>query len=152
MANLHEASASDVTLTPGTDGVSDYHQYLEKTSRRDSRGDASLVHPSTIEDSEIPSHMSFVDTPAPTLNNETELGVSEVSMFERIRPAHTRRKREQRPHQLDATEDSHEYPRPLALCLLTIGICLSVFLVSLDRTIVATVRLSDEILIQTGLN
>ena len=35
--------------------------------------------------------------------------------------------------------DSGEYPGPLALSLLTIGICLSVFLVSLDRTIVATV-------------
>ena len=36
--------------------------------------------------------------------------------------------------------DSSGYPGPLALLLLTIGICLSVFLVSLDRTIVATVR------------
>ncbi len=32
-----------------------------------------------------------------------------------------------------------EYPSPLALSFLTLGICLSVFLVSLDRTIVATV-------------
>ena len=35
--------------------------------------------------------------------------------------------------------DGSQYPGPLALTFLTIGICLSVFLVSLDRTIVATV-------------
>ena len=33
-----------------------------------------------------------------------------------------------------------EYPGTLTLSLLTIGICLSVFLVSLDRTIIAQVR------------
>jgi len=37
-----------------------------------------------------------------------------------------------------AAEDG-KYPGSLALALLIIGICLSVFLVSLDRTIVATV-------------
>ena len=37
-----------------------------------------------------------------------------------------------------AADGSH-YPSPLSLSLLTTGICLSVFLVSLDRTIVATV-------------
>ena len=40
----------------------------------------------------------------------------------------------------DEAEDDHEYPGPFALALLTAGLCLSAFLVSLDRTIVATVR------------
>ncbi len=47
---------------------------------------------------------------------------------------------ENRPDQVvSQSAESGEYPGPLALSLLTIGICLSVFLVSLDRTIVATV-------------
>lgn len=38
-----------------------------------------------------------------------------------------------------ASSETSDYPGPLALSLLTIGICLSVFLVSLDRTIIAQV-------------
>ena len=45
-------------------------------------------------------------------------------------------------HRVEATMNPREYPGPLALSFLTIGICLSVFLVSLDRTIVATVGIS----------
>lgn len=38
-----------------------------------------------------------------------------------------------------ASSETSDYPGPLALSLLAIGICLSVFLVSLDRTIIAQV-------------
>jgi len=38
-----------------------------------------------------------------------------------------------------ASSETPVYPGPLSLSLLTIGICLSVFLVSLDRTIIAQV-------------
>ena len=139
MTNLHGSSPSDITLAPGTDGGSDYHQYLEKNSRRNSRGNASIVHSSDTRDGEILSHNTLVNTPAPTLNDETRLQLSRTPTFERIRSTHTRTQREQRPQRLELAEDAHEYPGPLALSLLTIGICLSVFLVSLDRTIVATV-------------
>ena len=145
MTNLHGSSPSDITLNLGTDGGSDYHQYLEKNSRRNSRrnsrGNASIVHSSTTGDGEILSHNTLVNTPAPTLNDETRLQFSRSPTIERIRstPTRTRTQRKQRPQRLEVTEDAHEYPGPLALSLLTIGICLSVFLVSLDRTIVATV-------------
>lgn len=43
------------------------------------------------------------------------------------------------PQELDA---EIEYPGTLALTILTIGLCLSVLLISLDRTIITTVRLS----------
>ena len=55
-------------------------------------------------------------------------------------PIRSEKMRKRKPHRVERAEDPHEYPGPLALSLLTIGICLSVFLVSLDRTIVATVR------------
>ena len=139
MANLHGSSPSDITLAPGTDGGSDYHQYLEKNGRRNSRGNASIVHSSTIGDGEILSHNTLVKTPAPTLNHETRLQLPSTPTFERIRSTRRRTQRKQRPQRLEVAEDAHEYPGPLALSLLTIGICLSVFLVSLDRTIVATV-------------
>lgn len=37
------------------------------------------------------------------------------------------------------TEDENVYPGPLPLTILIIGLCLSVFLISLDRTIITTV-------------
>lgn len=38
-------------------------------------------------------------------------------------------------------EEENIYPRPLARTLIIIGLCLSVFLISLDRTIITTVRI-----------
>ena len=142
MTNPDETSASDITLTPGTDGVSDYQQYLEKTSRKDSRGDASPLHSFPIGDGEILRHDSPMDVSAPVLKNAGRLGLPALPTLKRVRRTPARTEREQRPHRLEVIEDPHEYPGPLALSLLTIGICLSVFLVSLDRTIVATVRAS----------
>ncbi|MCJ1249586.1 hypothetical protein MMC30_006812 [Trapelia coarctata] len=42
------------------------------------------------------------------------------------------------------SSETQVYPGPLSLSLLTIGICLSVFLVSLDRTIIAQVSNDDK--------
>ena len=139
MTSPDETSASENTLTPGTDRVPDYHQYLEKASRGDSQRDASLVHSSLTEEGDIPRHNS-----APTLHIDPQLEVTAVPTLERLSPILARKEREKRPHKLDVTKDPHQYPGPLALSLLTVGICLSVFLVSLDRTIVATVRASFE--------
>ncbi|CAD6592198.1 MAG: hypothetical protein ASARMPREDX12_006631 [Alectoria sarmentosa] len=141
MPTSDEISASEITLTPATDGVSEYQQYLEKTSRRDSRGDASLS--SRTVNGEIRRHNSLENAPAHTVDKEIQLGVPAVPMLEAIRPAHERKKP---PHRVEAAEDPYEYPGPLALSLLTVGICLSVFLVSLDRTIVATAipRITDD--------
>lgn len=144
MMSMVETSASDITLTPGADGVSDYHQYVEKASRRGSKGGASLVHSSSTEDGETPRYNSLMDGPAPTLDDDTQLGDSHFPTLEGIRPDLARKEREKRSHNLEVTEDPHQYPGPLALSILTVGICLSVFLVSLDRTIIATVRASCE--------
>lgn len=144
MPNFDQNSTSESTLTPGTDGVSDYQQYLVKTSRRDSQGDASLAHSSPTENDDIQIHNSLIENPASMLGKEVQLGVPAVPMLEGIRPAHVRKEREKRPHRVETAGDPHEYPGPLALSLLTVGICLSVFLVSLDRTIVATVRAPYE--------
>lgn len=40
-----------------------------------------------------------------------------------------------------AEDDENDYPGPLPLTILVIGLCLSVFLISLDRTIITTVCL-----------
>jgi hypothetical protein len=42
--------------------------------------------------------------------------------------------------QEEREEEEKVYPRPLATTLIIIGLCLSVFLISLDRTIITTVR------------
>lgn len=146
MTNLDHTSTSEITLTPGTDGVSDYQQYLGKTSRRDSQGDASLIHASPIGSDEIQRHNSLMDTPAPMLDKEVQLGLPAVPILEDIRHAQACEEHKKRPQRVQAVEDPHEYPGPLALSLLTVGICLSVFLVSLDRTIVATAipRITNE--------
>ena len=144
MTKLHELSPSDITLTPGTDGASDYQQYLEKISRRDSRGKASLVHSVPTGNDEISRCNSSVETPARIIDNETQLGISAISITERTRPTESCKEPERHIRGVQSNEDSHEYPGPLALSLLTIGICMSVFLVSLDRTIVATVRASYD--------
>ena len=139
-------STSDTTFHPGIDGVSDYQQYLEKTSRRGSRGDVSLVHssPTGATGGEAQRQDSLVATPAPTLDKETRLSVPALPLLEGTKAAIARKGRKRRPHRVEAAEDPHEYPGRLALSLLTGGICLSVFLVSLDRTIVATVRACCE--------
>ena len=152
MVNLHGSSPSDITLAPGTDGGSDYHQYLEKNSRRNSRGNASIVHSSTTGDGEILSRNTLVNTPAPTLDDQTQLQLPSSPTFERIRSTQSRTQRKQRPQRLEDATDTHEYPGPLALSLLTIGICLSVFLVSLDRTIVATVSVLYKSVLLKRLN
>ncbi len=144
MTSSVELSTSDITLTPGTDGVSDYQEYLEKTCRRDSQGDTSLVHSSPTGIGELQRQRSLMDASAPTLDKEIQLGDPALPVLEETRSARARNGPKKRPHVVEAAEDPHEYPGPLPLSLLTIGICLSVFLVSLDRTIVATVRASCE--------
>lgn len=134
-------STSDTTLYPETDGVSDFQQYVEKISRRGSRGDASLVHFSPTE-GEAQRQDSLVGTPAPTMDKETRLSVPALPLLEGTGSGLARKDKTRRLHRVEAAEDPHEYPGPIALSLLTGGICLSVFLVSLDRTIVATVRAS----------
>lgn len=144
-------SASDITLHPGVDEASDYQQYLEKSSRRGSRGDTLLVHSSPTGGG-AQRRNSLVATPAPTLDKETQLGVPAPPLLGGSGAALASKDRKRRPHRVEAVEDSHEYPGPLALSLLTVGICLSVFLVSLDRTIVATVRAPCELLETNPLN
>ncbi len=60
-----------------------------------------------------------------------------MSVFETVNP-------EQRlnteTYRAEQAKDPKQYYEPLPLAILTVGICLSVFLVSLDRTIVATVN------------
>ena len=131
-------SKSEITLTPGVDEVSDYQQYLQKNSPESSRGDASLVHFPPMANEEIQRRDFLVATPTPTLEKDIGLGGPAPPVFQRI-SSHPRKAWNKRTRRTEAARDSHEYPGPLALSLLTAGICLSVFLVSLDRTIVATV-------------
>lgn len=146
MTNLDETSKSDVTLTPGTGGILNYQNYVEKVFRIDSRGDDSLSHSSFVRHGEIPTLNSSVDNSTPTLSNQTSFGVATEPTPDGIGPTQTSNERERRPHKVEATENPHAYPGPLALSLLTVGICISVFLVSLDRTIVATAipRITNE--------
>ena len=132
-------SKSEITLTPGIDEVPNYQQYLQKNSPESSRGDASLVHSPPTANHETQRPDSLVANPTPTLDKDIGLGVLAPPVFQRISSAHPRKAWNKRPRRTEAARDPHEYPGPLALSLLTVGICLSVFLVSLDRTIVATV-------------
>ena len=132
-------SKSEITLTPGTDEVSDYQQYLQKNSPESSRGDASLVPVPPTANEETQRQDFSVATPTPTHDKDLGLGVPAPPVFQRISSAHPRKAWNKRPRRTEAARDPHEYPGPLPLSLLTVGICLSVFLVSLDRTIVATV-------------
>ena len=132
-------SKSEITLTPGIDEVSDYQQYLQKNSPESSRADASLVHFSPTANEETQRQDFVVATPAPTLDKNVGLGVPAPAVFQKIGSTHLRKTWNKRTRRTEAGRDPHEYPGPLALSLLTAGICLSVFLVSLDRTIVATV-------------
>ena len=148
MPTRHSTGPSEITLIPGFDGSSDYQQYLEKTSQRDSgvtslhRGESSHMHsPPPTATTANPGDTSFL-----ALSEATDIQpvVTTAPKFEEIKPAGKPKERKRRPHRVEAVEDPHEYPGPVALTLLTIGICLSVFLVSLDRTIVATVSASSE--------
>lgn len=148
-SNMSPAGRSEITLTPGLDGLSDYQQYLEKTSRK-----GSFIH------SKPPGESSRVNSPVPTDNTEAHQQSSNEGpdspvratdnqhepkaspTFAEIKPAATRKKHKRRLHRVEQEEDPNDYLSPIPLALLTLGICLSVFLVSLDRTIVATVSFS----------
>ena len=145
-SNRSPAGRSEITLTPGLDGLSDYQQYLEKTSRKGSflhskpPGESSRVNsPVPTDDTEAlqQSSKGIPDSPVVAPDNQHELRASPT--FEEIKPAGRRKTRKRRPHRVEQEEDPNDYLSPLPLALLTLGICLSVFLVSLDRTIVATV-------------
>jgi hypothetical protein len=68
--------------------------------------------------------------------------VSEFSGFEShpaVRPLEKERKTLGEAAGPD-DDDPTEYPGPLSLALIVTGICLSVFIISLDRVIITTVR------------
>jgi len=135
----HSAGPSEVTLTPGFDGSSDYQQYLEKTSRADSSIHTKHMNSPPPTATTVVQGGNSVRSHVPSENTEIQPAIVVAPTFEEIKPAGKEKARKRRQHRVEAAEDPHEYPGPLALALLTIGICLSVFLVSLDRTIVATV-------------
>ena len=133
--SIHSLRGSDVTLQPGGDGISDYQQYLEKTSY--SRASSSLASPPRTVSTPLGyrEHSIMTSRPETTASDVQEL--RDVNPFE---PIKSEKRRKRKLHRVERAEDPHEYPGPLALAILTVGICLSVFLVSLDRTIVATVN------------
>lgn len=140
------AARSETTLTPAVDGISDYQQYLEKTSRNGSslhtrpHGESSLANShAATGDTETPRPRSMATSNSPVETTEIQPEATATSSFKEVKPGPKRKQRKRRLHRVEAAEDPYDYPGPLALGLLTIGICLSVFLVSLDRTIVATV-------------
>jgi len=145
-SNSNSAGLSELTLTPAIDGVSDYQQYLEKTSKKGSSLHIRSREQTSVLNSLPPTAITATHRASSTVVPSSPMAivpeVPAASRFERIKTAGSRKKRRRRPHRVEAVEDPHEYPGPLALSFLTIGICLSVFLVSLDRTIVATVRIS----------
>lgn len=148
MSSSERGAVSEITLTPTIDKALDYQQYLEKTSQRNSlvRHESQREH-SPIDSAPPAENDAITETsPVPLGEIEIRPEAATATANEKIRPARAhryrrgRKEREKRHNRVEAAEDAHEYPGPLALFLLTFGICLSVFLVSLDRTIVATVR------------
>ncbi|KAL1848283.1 hypothetical protein Plec18167_006280 [Paecilomyces lecythidis] len=111
---IENASKRDSVLDPFT-------PKLDGPSRRDSKID-DQVKEIDNSSSSSPTLMPVAskEQREPAGNSDLERGVS--------------------PHETEEANEKQreEYPGPLALGLITIGICLSVFLVSLDRTIVTT--------------
>ena len=137
-SNARSMRESEITLTAVTDGASDYQQYLEKTSNP--RASSLLASPPPTASAPTMSRNHSVRASRPTTAITESQEVSQNGLaFEPIRSEKRRKKK--KTHRVERAEDPHEYPGPLALAILTFGICLSVFLVSLDRTIVATVSL-----------
>ena len=141
----HSAGPSEVTLIPALDGASDYQQYLGKTSRSYSSIRSKRHRSGSLLNSPPPTATTLAPQEDSVLSSDN-LAVRPVvtadPIYEEIKPARKRQVGKRRPHRVEAAEDPQEYPGPLALTALIIGICLSVFLVSLDRTIVATVSMS----------
>ena len=133
-SNPRSMVESEITLTPGTDGVSDYQHYLEKTSNPKLSSHPASPPP-TGDAPSLTRHL-VTSTSSPTSADTEIQHATNTSAFE---PIKSEKRRKRKPHRVERAEDPHEYPGPLALAILTFGLCLSVFLVSLDRTIVATV-------------
>lgn len=55
-----------------------------------------------------------------------------------VRPLQEKEDRSVLGEAAGAVDDNHKYPGPLALGLIIVGICLSVFIISLDRNIITT--------------
>lgn len=129
---------SETTLTPALDGSSEYQAYLDKSSSV--RAPSPLSPAPTVTAQRFPEDHTIL-TSRPTTAN-TDIPQRAHPAIEPIRSARARR---QKVHRVERAEDPQEYPGPTALAILTFGICASVFLVSLDRTIVATVRLNPQL-------
>ena len=130
---------SDTTLTPALDGSSEYQAYLDKSS---SIRAPSVESPAPTVTAQTCTRDPTLLTSRPTTANTHTSPRTSHTALEPIRPARARR---QKVHRVERAEDPQEYPGPIALSILTFGICASVFLVSLDRTIVATVRLNLQL-------
>ena len=132
--SMHLRRESDVTFVSSGDGISDYQQFLEKTSNP---RDSSLL--TTPLRTEGPPLCRREDSIMTSRFGTVRPEIQETRPVKSFEPIKTKRQR-RKPHRVECAEDPYDYPGPIRLTLLTIGICLSVFLVSLDRTIVATVR------------
>lgn len=138
-SNTRSMKDSDTTLTPALDGSSEYQVYLDKSS---SIRAPSLESPAPTVTAQTFSRDHTLSTSRPTTANTDTSPRTGHSAIEPIRSARARRPK---VHRVERAEDPQEYPGPIALSILTFGICASVFLVSLDRTIVATVRLNLQL-------
>lgn len=118
LTEVENASKRDSVLGPSTPKP-------EGHSRRDSKIDELVKEVVDNRASSTPTLMPVTskEQREPAGNSDLEQGVAPQETEEEVG---NEKRRE-------------EYPGPLALGLITIGICLSVFLVSLDRTIVTTV-------------
>lgn len=83
------------------------------------------------------SEASLTDT---SIIDSEEVGSGQV-IPEKIRDADGAEREKARQGQNNIEGEEDIYPRRLALTLIIIGLCLSVFLISLDRTIITTVRI-----------
>ncbi|KAJ9196939.1 hypothetical protein DTO164E3_4226 [Paecilomyces variotii] len=117
LTEVENASKRDSVLGPSTPKP-------EGHSRRDSKIDELVKEVVDNRASSTPTLMPVTskEQREPAGNSDLEQGVAPQETEEEVG---NEKRRE-------------EYPGPLALGLITIGICLSVFLVSLDRTIVTT--------------
>ena len=128
---------SEATLIPEMESDNVAHNDLEKSAG------PGLEPVSAVSPPSIPKSVSRCNSIALSsrpLSAATENRSSIPSrVFEPIQNARSKKQKRKVPR-VERAEDPHDYPGPFALTLLSIGLCLSVFLVSLDRTIVATVR------------
>lgn len=110
--------------------------------------DAPTVTPSSSSDTEekIKSAKNGLTDEVTLEKSENEDGVGDGPVVARFSTAASKMNQSERLEQHRTREDGSEYPSGLKLILITVALCLAVFLMALDNSIIATAipKITDQ--------